>query len=210
MNSPCVPKATLGRLPAYLRYLKTISEKCDNVSSTAIAKAMGYGEVQVRKDLAAVSGKGKPKIGYEIAELIAQLEHCLGQQNKRNVVLIGAGKLGMALLDYEGFADYGLEISAAFDTRVQNRELSQNGKPILPMNELSNFCRQNNTTIGILAVPKNAAQEVCDTLVQSGITSVWSFAPVNLIVPDGVFLRQENLALSLAYLSRRENEQKSI
>lgn len=204
MESPCVPKATLGRLPAYLRYLKSIYRECDTVSSTAIAKAMGYGEVQVRKDLAAVSGKGKPKIGYDITELTEQLEKCLGQQSMRNVILVGAGKLGKALLDYEGFSDYGLEISAAFDARVEKAEASQNGKPILPMNELESFCESHGVKIGILAVPKSAAQEVCDKLISAGISSVWSFAPVNLNVPSGVCLRQENLALSLAYLSRQE------
>ncbi len=204
MDSPCVPKATLGRLPEYLRYLKTISGEYETVSSTAIAKAMGLGEVQVRKDLAAVSGKGRPKIGYNKSELEEQLEKCLGQKNRRKVVLVGAGKLGSTLLGYEGFNEYGLSIVAAFDISVHKKTSTDNQKPIYPLEYLESYCTENNIKIGIIAVPKSAAQMVCDMLTSSGITSVWSFAQATLKVPEGVNLRRENLALSLAHISQKE------
>ena len=132
MQTRNVPKATLGRLPGYLKYLNEIKDECKTVSATTISKALGLGEVQVRKDLGTVSGEGKPKIGYVTEELIAKLEDCLGQKEKHKAVIVGAGKLGRALLDYEGFADYGLEIAAAFDAKTKKKEASDAGKPIYP------------------------------------------------------------------------------
>lgn len=201
MNGQCISKATLGRLPTYLKYLKEIRQNCPNVSATGISKALGYGEVQVRKDLGAVSGKGKPKIGYNTEELIGMLEICLGQKSVKQAVIVGAGKLGRALLDYDGFSDYGLEISAAFDINVNKVQYSDARKPIMPMSEFEGFCYRNDIKIGIITVPKNAAQQVCDLMVKSNVSAVWSFAAGNLSVPDKVSLRQENLALSLAHLN---------
>lgn len=201
MSAGCVPKATLGRLPVYLQYLRSVQGERPNVSATAIARALGYGEVQVRKDLGAVSGLGKPKTGYETAKLMEQLESYLGQKGCRQAVIVGAGKLGRALLDYDGFADYGLEIAAAFDVKNARAEESEAGKPIYPMEELEGFCRRSDIRIGIVTVTKEAAQEVCDRMVKCGISAIWSFVPGSLRVPDTVLLRQENLALSLAHLN---------
>ncbi len=195
-----VSRAALGRLPVYLRYLKDV--QTENISATKIAEELGLGEVQVRKDLAAASGKGRPKIGYETKALIERLEVCLGQKNHCQAILAGAGKLGRALLDYEGFSDYGLEIAAAFDCNSA-AETSEAGKPIYPLDKMYDFCQENGIKIGIITVPKEAAQEVCDLMVKNGITAVWSFAPINLKVPKGVALRQENLALSLAHLNQQ-------
>ena len=199
MNSE-VSRAALGRLPVYLKYLKSINAK--TISATKIADELGFGEVQVRKDLAAASGKGRPKIGYETAPLIERLEVCLGQNNHCRAILAGAGKLGRALLDYEGFSDYGLEIAAAFD-RVEEKVISEAGKPIYPLEKMREFCRENGIKIGIITVPKEAAQEVCDMMIQDGITAIWSFAPIVLKVPEGIAVRQENLALSLAHLNKQ-------
>ena len=124
-----ITKATLGRLPIYLRYLKSIKSISQNISATQLAKDLNLGEVQVRKDLASVSGKGRPKIGYRTEELICQLESCLGQKDTCQVILVGAGKLGLALLDCEGFKDYGIEIVAAFDID-ESVHYSESGKPI--------------------------------------------------------------------------------
>ena len=203
MRVQSVPKATLGRLPDYLRYLKTVSTECKNISATTVAKALGLGEVQVRKDLASVSGDGKPKIGYVTDELIEKLEECLGQNNKHQAVIVGAGKLGCALLDYEGFSDYGLEIAAAFDIKAEKVERSEAGKPIYPMNEFEGFCYRNDLKIGIITVPKTSAQEVADRMVRCNLSAIWSFAPVAVKVPDNVLIEHENLALSLAHLDKQ-------
>lgn len=193
----------MGRIPSYLRYLKDICQYTENISATALAKELGLGEVQVRKDLGAVSGAGKPKIGYNVGQLIVSLETFLASSNNSRVVIAGAGKLGRALLDYGGFGDYGLEIAAAFDTAVKNEEKSKNGKPVLPMEKFRSFCEENNIKIGIITVPANSAQEVCDIFVESGIKGIWCFAPCVLSVPPEVTVQYENMALSLAYLKKR-------
>ena len=198
-----VSRATMGRIPMYLKYLKSAIHSGDNISATTIAKQLGLGEVQVRKDLSAVSGAGRPKTGYNIGELIASLENFLNDGKIRKVVLIGAGKIGRALLDYKGFEDYGLEIAAAFDPAVNEIEYSKSGKPVLTSDELDGFCAENEVKIGIIAVPSENAQEVCDRLIKNGILAIWCFAPCTLNVPENIEVRYENMALSLAYLSKK-------
>ena len=202
MNGYSVPKATFGRLPLYLRYLKSLPKvEGATISATAIAKGLSLGEVQVRKDLAVVSGAGKPKIGYMQETLIADLERHLGYERLTSAVLVGAGKLGKALLDYEGFEDFGVKIVAGFDQ--DESALQKGSKEILPMTELKAYCRSHGIKLGVITVGQASAQEVCDSLVASGVKAIWNFAPVTLKVPEGVLLKQENLALSLAYLNNQ-------
>lgn len=198
-----VSRATMGRIPSYLKYLKSASHTSENISATALARQLGLGEVQVRKDLSSVSGAGRPKTGYNIKELTETLEKFLYTDKNNKIVLIGAGKLGCALLDYKGFEDYGLKITAAFDVKYKKADISKLGKPILPMDELDGFCRENAVRIGIITVPAEYAQDVCDRLVKNGIRAIWCFAPCTLSVPEGVTVQYENMALSLAYLNKR-------
>lgn len=202
MEKKTVSIQTLRRLPVYLHYLKTIKGKQTMISATGIADFFGLNDVQVRKDLGAVSGSGRPKVGYYVDELIGQIEDCLGCHQEIKTVLIGAGHLGQALLSYGGFSDYGLEIAAAFDTDggVVGRQI--NGKSVFPMEKLNDFCQSENIKLAILTVPVSAAQEVCDQLVASGISAIWNFAPVILKAPKDVWVENENLASSLAVLSR--------
>ena len=196
-----VSKATFSRLPLYLQYLKKISnEGAEFVSSTKIAKALNLGEVQARKDLNSVSGKGRPKTGYLTSELIEGLEEILGVNNVSSAVVAGAGRLGSAMLSYEGFLNYGLQITASFDS---NEEVikKQKSRSVLPLTEFSDYVKTNGIKTGIIAVPRTSAQQVCDLMIQSGIKAIWNFAPCNLNVPKDVLLLQENLALSLAYLN---------
>ena len=201
MNGYPIPKATLGRLPQYLEYLRSLPEMRSTISATAIAKALSLGDVQVRKDLAAVSGAGKPKIGYETDNLIADIESHLGYERLTNAVLVGAGKLGRALLDYDGFVNFGVKIIAGFD--CNETALKKGAKDILPISNIGDFCRKHNVKLGIITVGQGSAQDVCNKLVESGIEAIWNFAPVSLKVPKGILLKQENLALSLAYLNNQ-------
>ncbi len=204
MKNTRVTRAALGRLPAYLKYLKSLPEDSGKyISATRIANGLGYGEVMVRKDLNAASGEGKPKIGYVTADLIAVIEEHLGLQKKSLAVLVGAGKLGLALYDYSGFEDYGLEIAAAFDNNPARTGQLPSGKTVLPVSELCGFCKERNIKLGIITVPRSSAQDACDALIESGITAIWSFAPKKLTVPDGVLVQYENLALSLAHINKQ-------
>ena len=203
MEVASVSKATLGRLPRYLNYLRELSpEKVPYISATTIAKALSLGEVQVRKDLAAVSGAGKPRLGYDTEELVETLENCLGYNKITSAVLVGAGRLGRALLQYGGFENYGVKIIAAFDSNqlIINPDAKTE---ILPMRQFSDYCIEHNIRLGIITVGEGSAQEVCDQMVKSGITAIWNFAPCKLQVPEGILLKNENLALSLAHLKNQ-------
>ena len=181
MNTKEIKRATIGRLPQYLRYISSLPQEITTVSATGIAKALDLGEVQVRKDLGAVCGAGRPRVGYDRAELTTCLEDCLGGRPVA-AVIVGAGKLGRALLDYAGFSEYGTNILAAFDLNV---------------------CAANNVSIGIVTVPKEAAQAVTDVLYRSGVRAFWCFAPCRLQLPPDAVIQYENLALSLAHLKAR-------
>ena len=196
-----ISKSVLKRLPGYLTYLRSIPDGgSPYISATALANALGMGEVQVRKDLAMVSNGGRPKIGYLRESLIEDIEQFLGYDNTTDAVLIGAGKLGQALLGYNGFEAYGLNILAAFDTNPM-ADYTDDGKPIYPTSHLEAFCRANKVLMGIITVPTAHAQAVCDQLIACGIKAVWNFAPTHLEVPDNILVQNENMATSLAVLS---------
>lgn len=201
MERKDVSKSVLKRLPVYLSYLKSLPEEAaPHISATAIANALGMGDVQVRKDLAMVSDGGRPKVGYLRQTLVDDIEQFLGYDNTNNCVLIGAGKLGQALLGYSGFDEYGLNIMAAFDASADQKH-ADGPKPILPMEKLDSFCRNNKVAMGIITVPAAVAQQVCDRLVAAGIKAIWNFAPTHLDVPAHILVQNENMATSLAVLS---------
>ncbi len=200
MKNVQVSRASLSRLPLYLAYIKKIDSK--NVSATIIADALGLGDVQVRKDLSSVCGFGRPKTGYVTSELIKQLESYLGYDRKTKCVIIGAGQLGMALLSHNGFDRYGLDITAAFDKKFSRALKLENNKYLLTMDEFADYCKDNNIRLGIIAVPENAAQEVCDIMAKNGIKAIWNFARRELDVPEDIVIQNEDLALSLAYLKK--------
>ncbi|HBW64855.1 MAG TPA: redox-sensing transcriptional repressor Rex [Ruminococcaceae bacterium] len=195
-----ISKQALRRLPFYLDYLKKKqTDGVRNISATTVANDLKLNEVQVRKDLAAVSlTGGKPKTGYVAEELIRDLESFLGYDNTKEAVIAGAGKLGQALLAYKEFERYGLNVVAAFDTD----ESTVDGKHILSAEKMSDICSRLKIHIGIICVPPESAQKVCDEMVECGILAIWNFAPVHLSVPSGVIVQYENLAASLAVLSQ--------
>ena len=202
-----ISKATLKRLPTYLSYLKSMpADAPANISATALAAGLSMGEVQVRKDLALVSDGGRPQIGYNRERLIADIEDFLGYGDTNDAVLIGAGKLGRALLGYSGFAEYGLNIVAAFDSNDAIIGTSNRGKPIMHLSRLAETCRRFKVKIGIITVPAEHAQAVCDLLIENGIMAIWNFAPKHLSVPDHILVQNENMAASLALLSKHLNE----
>ena len=196
-----VSKATISRMPAYLRYLKGEAGKgVAYVSSSAIAAALGFSAVGVRKDLAPVSSQpGKPRFGFEVRRLIEDIEKFLGYHRWTNAVIVGAGGLGRAILAYEGFENYGIHVIAAFDSSPA-KVGAVGGKPIYPMERLKDIVVRNLVRVAILTVPRSAAQEACDEIVQAGICAILNFAPVYLHVPEGVCVKYEDLAVSLAAL----------
>lgn len=196
---------TLQRLPTYLNYLKSLDDD-GNISSTEIARALGLNDVQVRKDLSSVSSGGRPKVGYNIRGLILDLKEFLGYNAVNDAVMVGCGNLGRALMSYRGFREYGLRIVAGFDVSddIVGEEVS--GKPVLPLSGLPQYCRENGIRIGVVTTPAQAAQKACDLLMEGGIKAVWNFAPAHITVGEGVLVQNENMACSLALLSKHLNE----
>ena len=147
-----------------------------------------------------VSNGGRPKIGYLRESLIEDISQFLGYDNTTDAILVGAGKLGQALLGYRGFEAYGLNILAAFDVNPAKCTCDE-GKPIYHIDELESFCQTNKVLMGIITVPAEHAQEVCDRLIKSGIKAVWNFSTTHLDVPANILVQYENMATSLAGLS---------
>ena len=204
-------KSTLQRLPFYL---DAIQKKLDNgeinISSSQLAKELNLNEVQVRKDLASASRLGgKPKVGYEIKELISDIKEYLGCDHIDKAVLVGVGSLGTALLGYKGFKDYGLEIVKAFDKNPSVIGNEIKGIEIMDMAELERIVKENSVKIGVITVPAAFAQEVCDKLISAGVKAIWNFAPTRLTVDHKILIQNENMASSLAVLSRHLHKTKN-
>ncbi len=194
---------TLKRLPLYLNYLKSLDrEKTRIISSPAIAKALGLNEVMVRKDLAAIKSGGRPRTGYLLEKLITDLDTYLGYGNVNEAVLAGVGHLGRALMSYQGFEAYGLNIIVGFDTDEKVVGTDVGGKKILHLEKMVSLCKRMHINIGIITVPAECAQEVCDRMIEGGILAIWNFAPVSLNVPEHILVHNENMASSLAVLSK--------
>ena len=198
-----ISKATIARMPLYLRFFQDESSKGNKyVSSTVIAQSIAVSSVLVRKDLALVSSEsGRPRLGFSVGRMIVDIEKFLGYDAISDVIVVGAGGLGRAFLGYEGFGGNGLNVLAAFDINPNLIGTSVAGKPVLDMQGLESFVKEHNIQMGIVTVPKESAQEVVDVMVQAGIKAIWNFAPSPLRVPKDVVLKTEDLASSLAMLA---------
>ena len=195
-----ISQASLKRIPQYLRVLKEKKKAgFEYIASTTVAEELNLNSIQVRKDLALVSkNEGKPKMGFKIDELIYDLEEFLNINNITDVILVGAGKLGQALMNYNGFENK-TNILMAFDNDLNKCD----NKKIFHIDKMEELIKRMNIHIGIIAVPKENAQEVCDRLLKCGIKAIWNFAPTNLRVPEDVIVKNEDLSLSLLILLKK-------
>lgn len=198
-----ISKATIARMPLYLHFLQEESSKgAQYISSTVIAQNISVSSVLVRKDLALVSSEaGRPRLGFGINRLIVDIEKFLGYDNLSDAIIVGAGGLGRAFLGYEGFKNNGLNVVAAFDISEKLIGTTVADKIILPISELESFVQEHKIRIGIITVPKVAAQDVLNKMVEAGIKAIWNFAPAPLRVPKDIVLKTEDLAASLAMLA---------
>ncbi len=198
-----ISKATLARMPLYLHFLQEENSKgAQYISSTVIAQNISVSSVLVRKDLALVSSEpGRPRLGFAISRLIVDIEKFFGYDNLSSAIIVGAGGLGRAFLCYEGFKSNGLNIVAAFDIKESLIGTKVAEKEILPLSKMREFVAENNIKIGVITVPKVAAQGVLNEMVEAGIQAIWNFAPAPLRVPKNIVLKTEDLAASLAMLA---------
>lgn len=195
MEEKTISIAALHRLPGYLNYLKSLPQTVETISATAIAAALGLGQVQVRKDLAFVSSSGKPKIGYSLPLLTKELEAFLGFCQTDYAVVVGSSALGKALAQDGCCAGYGFHIIAAFDNSPQTEETH-------PISSLTEFCRKNQIQVGILSSPPVQAQALCDYMIEAGIRVIINLTSAHLQVPSTVAVSQQDIAASIALFSK--------
>jgi redox-sensing transcriptional repressor len=198
-----ISMAGLKRMPKYLRILKEKQlNNIQNISSTLIAEELKLNPIQVRKDLALVSKTdGKPGVGFEINQLVNDIEKFLGVNDSRNAIILGAGRLGQALLNYNGFEN-DLNIMMAFD----NNKSKCDDIKIFHIDALEKKIIEKDIHIAIITMPADNAQEMCDRLVNSGIKAIWNFAPTNLKVPENIAIKNEDLSTSLLILLKMLEE----
>ncbi len=196
-----IPKATVVRLPRYLRLLEDLDPVRDVVSSEELAVAAGANAANVRRDLSHLDFHGVRGIGYSVGELKARIRHELGIAERRRVAIVGAGNLGRALANYAGLSRRGFDVVALYDTDVRKVGSKVGSVVIQHLDVLDGDCRSKTFEIAILAVPAVAAQQVAERLVEHGIRSILNFAPVRVKVPDTVSVRQVDLSMELQVLS---------
>lgn len=197
----------LKRLPLYLRQLIIMREEGECFASGAVvAKLLDLDPIVVRKDLAQTGVRGRPRVGFPISELIERIEQLFGVDSDMTAVLVGVGKLGSALLCYPDFRKQGLTIVAAFDAAPERCDIMVDGIPVFPVHRLTESVLSIKAKIGILTVPAEQAQRVADQMVVGGIKAIWNFTPTQISVPEGVIIKREDLAISLAVLIHRLSE----
>lgn len=197
-----IAESTVRRLSLYLRFLEEFEEQgIATVSSDALALRGGTTSAQVRKDLSFFGSFGKRGLGYAVPELAGRLREILGLGRDYRVVLLGAGKIGSALVQYRGFQKRGFEIVGIFDVDPAKIGKRWNGLTVSDIAQLESQLADQSIDIGVLVTPAEAAQELADRLVKLGIKAILNFAPVQLSVPDDVSVKNVNLALELEALS---------
>lgn len=198
-----ISENTTGRLSVYLRcltYLEQAGE--ETISSQELAGRFHLNSAQIRKDLACFGEFGTRGVGYNVSRLKEQLVHTLGIDRKRNVLIVGAGNLGMALADYQGFNHSGFEIVALVDSDPDKvGRASRSGIPVLAYDRLETIVRENAVEIGVIAVNAESAQDVHDALVGAGVNAVLNFAPVQLKTHERVKVKTVDLRINLESLS---------
>jgi redox-sensing transcriptional repressor len=197
-----IAESTVRRLSLYLRFLEEFEEQgADTVSSEALASRGGTTSAQVRKDLSFFGSFGKRGLGYRVPELKTKLRDILGLDRRYRVVVIGAGKIGSALVQYGGFGDRGFDLVSIYDNDPAKIGRTWDGLPVRDIAQLEKDLRHEPADIGAVVTPAEAAQAVADRLVSCGISAILNFAPVQLQVPEHVTVKTVNLVLELEALS---------
>ncbi len=202
-----IPEPSVRRLPLYAGFLRELKDQeKDSVSCTDIAGKFGFLPIQVRKDLAVTGITGKPKIGYQVEELLKAIEDFLGWNNCEDAFLVGAGNLGSTLIGYEKFKTLGLNIVSVFDDNPRKVGKKISGCEVLPIGKLGSLIERMHIKIGIITVPMESAQEIADIMVNAGIMAIWNFCPTLLNLPDSVIVENVRLSSSLSVLTNKLRE----
>jgi redox-sensing transcriptional repressor len=206
MNAEGRPPLRHGHLERLMHYYHFITEHIassdnDTVSSAQLAELLNMDDTQVRKDFAAIGVRGRARVGYRASEVVKAIREVLGFHERREAVLIGAGRLGGALAAYRGFRQYGLAISALVDADPGRAGEVIGELEVQPLDRLEALIAAKGLRIGVLTVPAEAAQDLADRLVMAGVRAIWNFAPTALAVPEYVIVRHEHISVGFAELA---------
>ncbi len=197
-----IAESTIRRLSAYLRFLEESSSKgVDTISSADLARRGGTTSAQVRKDLSFFGSFGKRGLGYSVPELMASLREILGLGREWKVIIVGAGKIGTALAQYDGFVERGFHVIAIYDSDARKVGAITGVMTVRDVKDAGADIDRERPDIAVLAVPASGAQEAADRVVKAGIRAILNFAPTQLHVPENVAVRNVNMAMELEGLS---------
>ena len=195
-----VSEAVIKRLPRYYRHLMMLEgQGVERISSEKLAQQMLLNASQVRQDFNCFGGFGQQGYGYNVRTLLQEIKSILALDVEHTVIIVGAGNIGHALTNFEGFAASGFRVLALFDVNPALIGTEIKGKPVYGMEELETFIRENSVDIGVIAARRSAAQEIADRMVNAGIKGIWNFVPVDLVV--NVPIENVHLNDSLSELS---------
>ncbi|MBA2560549.1 MAG: redox-sensing transcriptional repressor Rex [Propionibacteriales bacterium] len=206
-----IPEASIARLPVYLRALTALAERdVVTASSADLASAAGVNSAKLRKDLSYLGTYGTRGVGYDVNYLRYQIAREIGLTQDWAVVIVGIGNLGHALANYSGFASRGFRVAALMDSDPDRVGERIGDLPITAFDDLDRIVRESSVSIGVIATPAGAAQDVCDRLVTAGVSSILNFAPAVLSVPEHVDVRKVDLSIELQILAYHEQRKHGL
>ena len=197
-----ISQAVIGRLPRYFRYLGELKDAgVERISSQELSQIMNVTASQIRQDFNNFGGFGQQGYGYNVEYLYTEIGKILGLDKTHNLIIVGAGNLGQALVNYMNFERRGFIFTGLFDNNPALYGKQIRGMQVRPMEEMAEFVRQNNVDIAVLTIPKASAVTVAAQLTEVGIKGIWNFAHVDLAVPENVKVENVHLSDSLMRLS---------
>ncbi len=200
-------KVVLERLIRYYRYLlrMAVHKSSDTITSAQLGTALNIDPTQVRKDFGAIGLMGISRVGYEVCEVCRAIRLVFGFDRPYQAVLLGSGHLGLAILNYSGFARYGLQIVAAFDSDPEKIGTEVAGLQVRPVRSLKPYVRKHGVRMAILTTPVSVSQVLTDRLVSAGVKAIWNFSPTPLSAPEDVLIRSEYISVGLAQVAYHLN-----
>jgi len=205
-----IPEATVARLPVYLRALITLADQgTATCSSEELAAAAGVNSAKLRKDLSYLGSYGTRGVGYDVDYLRYQIAREIGVTQDWPVVIVGIGNLGHALANFSGFRSRGFRVVALLDADPGRHGEVVAGIDVRDFVDLGDIVREHGVAIGVIATPASAAQDVADSMVEAGISSILNFAPTVIAVPDGVDVRKVDLSIELQILAYHEQRKQA-
>lgn len=197
-----ISKAVIKRLPKYQRYLLELyKNKVERISSKELSAKIGFSASQIRQDLNCFGDFGQQGYGYNVEGLYKEVSNILGLNKAYNIIVVGCGNIGQAVINYDNFRKLGFEINGIFDKNPRLVGLKIRDKEVMDIERLEDFLEEYNVQIGIICVNKENAQKVCDKLIEGNVKGIWNFAPADLVVPPGIRVENVHLSDSLLTLS---------